>query len=276
MVAIISKKNAGAECLRKYCLASEKALFNQSRHDGKRTQRDGWGLAFYGPKGLSVFKSEKPVFREKELLGKKLAEAGGSRIFISHIRDASNPGNLPREKLIARKNSQPFSAGEVSFAHNGTLFIADEIYSNLGRYKKFVGGVNDSEVLFWSFMKTLDAYGDMQTALEMTRDEIKTVWISVAGEFKTKGIKEPYRGLNVFVSDGKALHALCDYGLKKGKSSLMTPGWEWGRFAVRREKDSAVISSEPLDGGNWLKTEPNSVIKISGTGELSLKTRKLQ
>ena len=152
MIAIISDKPIKKEVIN-YCLIdAEKSILKQSSFNKNRLQRDGWGFGYYSNHKPVIYKSDKPVFDEKEKLIKKIASVN-SNIFLAHIRNASNPKKLPHNRLISVENSQPYSYGNIIFSHNGTLSIVDDIYLNLGEYKKYVKGVNDSEVLFWNFIK---------------------------------------------------------------------------------------------------------------------------
>ncbi|NLH39566.1 MAG: class II glutamine amidotransferase [Elusimicrobia bacterium] len=263
MIAIVSDKPIKKEVIN-YCLIdARKSILKQSSFNNNRLQKDGWGVAYYSNSKPVVYKSDKPVFDEKEKLVKKIASVN-SNIFLAHIRNASNPKKLPHNRLISVENSQPYSYGNIVFSHNGTLSIVDDIYLNLGKYKKYIKGVNDSEVLFWNFIKHLNAYGNIKTAIEMMRDEINTIWISVKKNYPD--LKKPYNGLNLFVSDGNQIYALCDFVMEKESYSLMSKGWEYGRFAIKRFDDYTVISSEPVDDTDgWEKVKPLTIISIKKT-----------
>jgi predicted glutamine amidotransferase len=261
MIAIVSDKEIKKSVINHFVFDSEKSIFNQSKFDAKRLQKDGWGTGYYSDSRAVISKSKMPVYDEKEKLLKSIDKVK-SNLFMLHIRNASNPKKLNHRRLISVENSQPFSYKNIIFSHNGTLSIVDDIYLNLGKYSRYVKGVNDSEVLFWNFMKHLDSYGDIKTALEMMRDEINTVWISVKNDHHDLG--KPYRGLNVFVSDGKGVNALCDFAMENESYSLMSRGWEYGSFAVKKFDGYSVISSEPTDTeAGWEKIKPLSIVSVS-------------
>ncbi|MEF3280762.1 MAG: class II glutamine amidotransferase [Elusimicrobiota bacterium] len=269
MLAIISDREIDKEAILYHLLNSPKSILKQSAYNEKRLQKDGWGIGFFSGEKAKIFKSPNAVYDEQNLLRDKSLKAN-SKIFIVHVRNASNPRKLPHKELISYYNTQPFSAGNIIFAHNGTLSIVDEIYSNLGSYSKYVRGVNDSEILFWNFIKHLDSYGDIKKALIMVRDEINTVWVSVRKDYSD--INTPYKGLNIFVSDGKSFYALCDFAMKKEIYSIMTPGWEYGKMALKRENKMVIISSEPTDNSKWTKIDNLSVIEVNN---LSIKLSKV-
>lgn len=239
-----------------------KSLLAQAGAVPGRFQDDGWGIARFVPKGILSYKSPGPARLEEKEFEK--AAAGASRVTLAHLREASNPGKLPKSRLVGLANTQPFYGEGLAFAHNGTLFIKDEVRSLLGKYAARVKGVNDSEVLFWQVVKMLDAYGSLDTALEMALDEIRTIWISAKDKYP--GLHAPYRGLNMFLASKDSLAVLCHSPLKK-KSALLTPGWEFGRVAWRREKGRVVFSSEPADGlPGWKKMNDPEVASATVRG----------
>jgi len=122
----ISASNAN-----KYLLEDPCSLYAQSKKDPKRLQGDGWGIGFYKNEDPILIKSEKPIYMDYEDFSSAVQQAR-SRIIIAHIRRASNPRGLPREKIISKENSQPFMYGKYIFAHNGTITIPDEVAETLG------------------------------------------------------------------------------------------------------------------------------------------------
>lgn len=252
-----------------------KALIEQAGAVEGRRQDDGWGVGvFAGGKPL-VKKSPRPARLERAAFEK--AAAAGSRVTLAHLRAASNPSRLPPSRILRMENTQPFSAGGFLFAHNGTLFIKDEIRSLLGAYAGRVKGINDSEVLFWQVMKMLDAYGSPEKAMEMALDEIRTVWHCCRKDHP--GTEAPYRGLNMFLASRDSLTVLCHAPVWKSRrdhGALMTPGWQYGRIAWRAERGAAVFSSEPADGGRWRKmNDPEIASARLRGGKLELAFRKV-
>jgi predicted glutamine amidotransferase len=270
ITAVISDRPVSARDL---LCEGPKSLLAQAGAVPGRYQDDGWGIARPGAAGrLSLIKSPRPARREKAAFAR--AAAAPARVTLAHLREASNPGNLPRARLLGPRNTQPFSAGGLAFAHNGTLFIKDEVRSLLGKYAARIKGENDSEVLFWQVMKMMDAYGAMDTALEMALDEIRTIWISCKDSYP--GVPAPYRGLNLFLAAKDSLAVLCHSPLGK-KTALLTPAWPFGRVAWRLEKNRAVFSSEPADAGpGWKKmNDPEIAVARARGGKIELSFRRL-
>jgi glutamine amidotransferase len=239
--------------------AGPKSLLAQAGAVSGRYQDDGWGVGCFRGGKPAVKKSPGPARLETAAF-RAAARSAVSRVTLAHLREASNPSGLPRASLIGMANTQPFAAGGFLFAHNGTLFIKDEIRSLLGAYAGKVKGGNDSEVLFWQAVKMLDAYGEPAMALRMALDEILTVWVSCRDKYPGK--KAPYLGLNLFLASADSLTVLCHGGRQKGKGkpALLTPGWEGSRIAWRQERSRAVFSSEPADDKpGWKKMDDPSV-----------------
>lgn len=252
------------------------ALLAQAGAVAGRFQDDGWGIACYRGGVPSAVRSTRPARLEQARFRAAAARARAT-LSVAHLRDASNPAGLPKASLISASNTQPFSAGGFVFAHNGTLFIKDEIKSLLGRYAARVKGSNDSEVLFWQVMKMLEAYGSPEAALEAALDEIRTVWISCRDKYP--GRPAPYRGLNIFLASPGSLTVLCHYQPHKegSKAALLTPGWEFGRMAWRREKSRIIFSSEPADGGPWKKMRDPEIASASlRSGKLRLSFKRIK
>jgi predicted glutamine amidotransferase len=268
ITAIISSRPSGSADL---LCRGPKSLLAQAGAVKGRFQDDGWGIAHYRAGRPSIKKSTGAARLEPAAFAAAAANSV-SRVTLGHLRYASAPG-VPKTAQARPENTQPFSAGGIVFAHNGTLFIKDEIRSLLGRYADRVKGTNDSEVLFWQVMKMLDAYGSPAAALEAALDEIRTVWVSCRDRYPRR--KDPYLGLNLFLATADSLTVLCHAPRRKPSGALLTPGWEYGRVAWRREEGRVVFSSEPADGAkDWKKMNDPEVAsaRLSGGGiELDFK-----
>lgn len=238
-------------------IASSKSLLMQSNANPRRLQKDGWGLGYYRSGRLQTIKSPRPVYLEKGKFSAACAQAEAP-LAIAHIRLASNPKKLPPEKLSGPKNTQPFSAGRILFAHNGTLNIPDDAKKAFLRGMNKPLGNNDSEVLFLMFMRQYNITGDLAGALTRTREGLLALWEKM--RLRRKQWAAPYKGLNIFVSDGRQLVVLCDFALEKEIFSLLTRGWEYGRIAYAYRKDRLIVSSEPLDRGKWRKMPARGIL----------------
>lgn len=244
----------------KYLFGDPCSLFAQSRADPLRLQSDGWGIGFYRDGSLIVVKSDKPVYEERERF-MELAENIKSNIIIAHIRRASNPRGLPRERLISIENSQPFYYENYVFAHNGTITIPDEIAEILGEWKMRIRGLNDSEVYFWYIIKELYEGKNVVEALRSFERDLWRVWREVQGKYPGK--TRPYIGLNMVLSDGRRLYAYCKYD---ERMDAMIPPLCYGsqpgmQMVYLADDERLIVSSErtnleedwkPIESGQLL------------------------
>ena len=256
MTAVIA---AGPSDNRDLLCRGPKSLLDQASVPG-RLQKDGWGIGWFAAGGApALVRSAGDAAREKPAFRKAAARAASGLVSLAHLRDASNPGGLARRLVVAKKNTQPFSARGWLFCHNGTLFIKDEIRKGLGRRAAALRGNNDSEVLFQLVLKHLDGRGSPLKALGLAVAEIRRTWRACRKSYPA--LSGPYRGLNVFLASKDSLTVMCNaaapiYPAVKApgaKMAVLTPGWEFGRIAWRREPGRVVFSSEPADGGKWNK-----------------------
>jgi len=269
ITAVISARPASHRDL---LCGGPKSLLAQAGAVKGRCQDDGWGVAWYRGGKPVLVKSQGAARLEKEAF----AEAAGravSRVTLAHLRYASAPG-VPKAAQVRPENTQPFSAGGLTFAHNGTLFIKDEIRSLLGKYAAKVRGTNDSEVLFWQVLKMLDAYGEPAAALEAALDEIRTVWISCRDKYPRR--PAPYTGLNLFLASPDSLTGSCHDPRRRGLGALATKNWDYGTVAWRSEAGRAVFSSEPADGGAWKKmNDPEIAVARARGGRIDLSFKRI-
>jgi predicted glutamine amidotransferase len=247
-------------------LVDEKfSLLAQSYCDRKRLQEDGWGIASWSREDREwrISKSEKPIFSQKNKF-KKNIQKNKSQIIIAHIRNASNPKKLQKNELIGLENTQPFYFRNLIFAHNGTLNIPDEIAERLGVYKRKINGVNDSEVLFWLFVKLWRQWRFIKNPEKHWKkvfchlfEKLRSTWKSIP----KKKFKAAYCGLNCIVSDGKSLAALCYYDAAEGKS-LCGQGRPYFEMCYNVLLEKIAIASEPMDESKRWKPIPNRHILV--------------
>jgi len=256
LFGMLSVKPASAA---KYILEDPCSLYAQSKADPKRLQGDGWGIGFYEDGSPKLIKSERPVYMEYEALSSAVQHAR-SKVILAHIRRASNPRGLPREKIISKENSQPFSYGRYIFVHNGTIMIPDELADVLGDWKEKIRGFNDSEVYFWFLMKELHEGRDLSSALRRLKETLEDLWKEARRRHPDK--KQPYVGLNMILSDGKCLYAYCGHGDYKTSSKSLCFGdqpvlemsyvLDRDRLVVASEKTNREENWKPINDGELL------------------------
>jgi len=227
----------------KYVIDDPCSLYVQSKVDPLRLQSDGWGIGFYVNESLRVFKSEKPIYEDYDNV-RSIVYNIKSNIVIAHIRRASNPRGLPREKLISVENSQPFYYGKYLFAHNGVITIPNEIAQLLGDWRLKIRGLNDSEVYFWYIVRELFNGRSLSEALKNFQRDLLRVWLE--NHEKYPHIDRPYVGLNMIFSDGEKLYAYCRYDEElDGKfRSLCYKDQPAMQMVYIADQDKLIVASE--------------------------------
>jgi predicted glutamine amidotransferase len=207
--------SAEASNASKYLLRDSCSLFIQSNIDRNRLQGDGWGIGFYTGATPRFIKSEKPVYEEYERFASAVQQAK-SKVILAHIRRASNPRGLPREKIISLGNSQPFKHKNFLFVHNGVITLPDEVAESLGGWKQRIRGFNDSEIYFWQIAKELTNGSGFPEALKKFEKKLSEILEKNREKYPDR--KRPYIGLNVLFSDGEKLYAYCKYHEEDGSA----------------------------------------------------------
>ncbi len=247
-----------ADCLD----GKEFSILNQSFRRRKHLQKDGWGVAYLetSPARWRLEKSRGAVYRERRRFG-RVARRAASKLLLAHIRQASNPRKLLPEKLIRMENVQSFVFGKPLLAHNGTLHIPDEVARTLGDWKKKIRGTNDSEVLFWLFVKSWRGRSSQgsgtrkyKRVFEGMIRHIQKVWRAIPKKERRHSV--PHRGLNFLASDGRTLAALSYYDRPDGRS-LCGQNRPYFELCFRRLDGKWVVASEPLDRTRGWRRIPN-------------------
>ena len=252
MCRLFGMLSVEASNARKHLVDAECSLFTQSKVDRQRLQSDGWGIGYYVNGSPLVVKSPNPLYMELDRFISAVEEAT-SKIIIAHVRRASNPKGLPRERLISLENTQPFTYGSYIFAHNGTITIPDEIKELLDEWQEKVRGVNDSEIYFWYIVKELEkaGKGDLPEVLQAFMETLWDSWERHGHKHPDK--KQPYRGLNTLFSDGKKLYAYCKYEKEDETSlSLCLRDQPFFQMSYSINSTSLIVASEKTNrDANW-------------------------
>lgn len=205
------------------------------------SQGDGWGIGYYDKNRLKVIKSPKPAYEERDVF-LNACNSIRTNLFIAHVRKASNPRGLPRDKLIGLENTQPFYYGNFLFAHNGSI-RALNVVDKLGEYRKLMKGVNDSEIFFVLLLKYWSLYGsNIVKVIKSVEEDLQD---------SCEEGKNPYSSLNAIFSDGKRLYAINRYIEGKDLSSICYKDSEYFRMVYQYNESNIVIASEKLDKNRW-------------------------
>ena len=224
---------------------TDHSLLKQANVPGTERQTDGWGVGWYDDRGaLRVEKGVGGAASPSEVdRFRAVARAAHGPLAIGHLRKASNPMGLTKERLIGFENSQPFFQGTTLFAHNGAIPFPRETRAFLGDYEKLVRGVNDSEVLFWLLQHHLDATPDPVAAFTRTVTDLGRVWRE-----KRSPPRGPYSGLNILLSRRPdELWAFCA-SLGEHGPALLSRDRPYYQMAYLADAKQLVVGSEPFDG----------------------------
>lgn len=225
-----------------WLIGTDRSLLRQSDASPETRQPDGWGIAWYtDTRAPHVEKGVRGAFEDAERFS-KAARAARGPVVVGHLRHASNPMNLPRERLIGLENSQPFVFRSYLFAHNGHLPHPRETRPLLGRFEEQVRGVNDSEIFFWLLVKHVEALGDPVQAYAQTIVELWSIW-----EKSGRTVPEPYSGLNVLFTRGpNELWAFNHWRGEHG-GGLLDASRPYYQLAYIADAKHCIVGSEPFD-----------------------------
>jgi predicted glutamine amidotransferase len=253
-----------ADSAEPWLVRSDRSLLLQSSVPNHE-QKDGWGIGWFRDGGRAqVEKGTGGAYTEEER-ARYLRVAGDARstLVLGHLRHASNPLELPHEKLIALENSQPFENHTTLFAHNGSIPFPVETRPFLGVHEPKVRGVNDSEVLFWLLYRNTEETGDPLVGYVHTVEDLVRVWQAVG-----KPILPPFSGLNVLFSRGPdELWAFCLWTGDHG-SGLLDDHRRYYEMTYQTTAHRMVVGSEPFDRepGVW-KPMPSGTYLVARRGD---------
>jgi predicted glutamine amidotransferase len=133
-------------------LAAENALGIQSNE-----HPDGWGVAFYVDGSPHVTRS--PTTALGDALFHRLSGVVSSETVLAHVRRATQGSRTVF-------NCHPFQFGRWVFAHNGDIPNFEHKRGLLlaqvaPRFRRFILGDTDSEVLFFLFLSALESFGSL-------------------------------------------------------------------------------------------------------------------
>lgn len=238
-------------------LEADNSLVAQSRREP-----DGYGIGTFDRDGRPhVIKRAKAAFEDREFPSE--AHELRSRIFLAHIRFATNGGN-------AERNTHPFIQHGRLFAHNGVVHGLDQLEARLRRpYRELVRGETDSERVFALTTQEIDDHdGDVGAGLAAA-----VRWI--ASEL-------PLYALNVLLGTPDGVwalrypdtHALMWFDNRDG--SVQVSGHD-RRHRLRVGIDAPVpgiaVASEPVGPREgWRMLEPGQLLHVGADLEPRLTT----
>lgn len=232
---------------------SDFSLLRQADIDPANPQKDGWGLAWFGPDGRPrVSKSGRSASDERQRFI-DASEGARSKVVLGHIRAASKGIGIDDAR------AHPFEDEGWVFAHNGTLSIRREVAEALGPRRTRLKTDSDSEVYFQQFLKFVAGGAEPSAAFEACIAENWRLWEACRSRYPE--LKAPYTSLNAIASDGGGIHALC-HAASRGlaEHGVCHPGQPWSVMSFATRGGRFLLASEGVDGGDWTRLSPPETI----------------
>jgi predicted glutamine amidotransferase len=244
-------------------LAAENALGVQSN-----AHPDGWGVAYYVDGAPHVTRSPETALGDA--LFHRLSGVVSSETVLAHVRKATRG---PKTVL----NCHPFQYGRWVFAHNGDIENFDACRDALiaqvePRFRRFILGETDSEVVFFVFLSELSKQGSMAErrpapvalqALKNCVQRVRAICDVSSG---------PRASLTLMATDGETLVAT--HGGKElfwssyktrcsDRASCPSLSAECEAQSATGRVNHFIVSSEPLLGENvWQPLSDGDLLGI--------------
>ena len=247
-------------------LAAENALGVQSNE-----HPDGWGVAFYVDGAPHVTRS--PTTALGDALFHRLSGVVSSETVLAHVRKAT-------QGTRTVFNCHPFQYGRWVFAHNGDIPNFESKREALvaqvaPRFRRFIMGDTDSEVLFFLFVSALETYGALSGSgdgdLESVSCALKDAVNRARSLCDTDGT---HALLTVVATNGECLVAahggkelyFSTYKTRcsdRGTCASLSSACESATPAGGGRVNHFIVSSEPLQGENvWEPLAMGDVIGV--------------
>lgn len=196
-------------------------MAKESRTEDGDWQEDGWGVSWREKNKWKLFKSLSPIWEEKE----KFDDIPETNLLVVHARSAS----FEKHKGKLDYN-QPYIDDDFSFVFNGLLM-------GVKTERRVEGEIGAQKI--WTLLK------------EELDDEEPSTALKKVHSFLKKSSKK-INGLNIGLSDGKNIFALC------GRHEVN------GYFTLKRfvKDDFSMISSEEFGNYDFESLEEEEVIAL--------------
>ncbi|HVP01927.1 MAG TPA: class II glutamine amidotransferase [Solirubrobacteraceae bacterium] len=226
-------------------LETDDSLVVQSRREP-----DGYGIGTFSPEGhAEVVRRAKAAYLDRRFTQE--AHELRSRIFVAHIRFATNGEDLER-------NTHPFVQHNRILAHNGVVHGLDELEARLRpEYRALVHGETDSERVFALITQEVDDHaGDVTAGLIEA-----TSWIAA---------ELPLYALNILLATSDTLWALrypeTHELLWLDEREVHIPERHDRRRRLRFGVDVPApgigVASEPMGEADWRALQPGELLRV--------------
>ncbi len=244
---------------------------------------DGWGVAYYIEGFPHLIKSTKSALNCK--IFERVSGIVSSNTVIAHIRKAT----LGEQTIL---NTHPFQFGNWTFAHNGNIENFAKCKPDLlarvaPKFKRFILGDTDSEIIFYFILSYLEANMDIHNSncsiheLSQGVREAVNLLIKYTNEYSkiddTDNSKTYYtfllsNGTNILAHQGgKSLYYSTYKNRCSDRDTCPSFSPECEAQSVSGHINHLIFSSEPLYGENiWLPMKPGQIIGVDAHMKLSI------
>jgi predicted glutamine amidotransferase len=183
------------------------SLVNADNALARQSERHshGWGVGFYVDGYPHLIRNDQQAWADS--LFRDLSGVVSTRTLIAHIR-------LATVGAVRVLNCHPFQHGRWCFAHNGEIagYERPEVRERLGqlvdgRFRRYILGDTDSELLFHIFLSQLarqvDGLGDDGVGLDEVRDALRiTTQLVLAAAPDEQAADAKHNKLTVLLTNG--------------------------------------------------------------------------
>ncbi|MDT7537019.1 MAG: hypothetical protein QOI82_604 [Actinomycetota bacterium] len=207
---------------------------------------DGWGMAWWDDSDLRSVSSHLPAHRADGFLSAAREVRTDSALL--HLRWAT-PGLVVRPE-----NTHPFVVGNWAFGHNGAVRPGAGLLPMLGANEVAqLRGDTDSERLLHVLLARVTEHG--------LDEGLRRTVADVCAELTPSS-------LNALLLGRQELTAVCNHGAPSlGDAPVLDgpPEDQPGYFDLRwrRTDRAAVVTSEPLDDGEWTPLRNGTALVVS-------------
>jgi glutamine amidotransferase len=204
---------------------------------GGTINADGFGVGWYGPGGPVRYRRATPIWSDTDL--PTLTTSISSGAVLAAVRSATT--GMP----VVETAAAPFADGPWLFSHNGV------VAGWPGSVAKLAGGLPVADLL------TLAAPTDSALLWALVRDRLRngsSMSSATAATVADVLAVAPGSRLNLLLTDGTSIVAT-------------TVGHA---LSVRRDANSVLVSSEPLDDDPAWRAVPDRTLLTAGTTDLTL------
>lgn len=231
---------------------------------------DGWGVAYYVAGSPHLVRAAATAMSDQ--LFRRVSGVVTSQTVLAHIRKATQ-GDLHA------LNCHPFQYGRWVMAHNGDVpgfsQIRDDLLAHVGtRYRPFLLGETDSEVIFLVFMTHLAKVVDptrrgtpVDAVVDAMRSTIATVRSVADGrtDFKPASLSLVVTDGELMVAHqgGRSLHWTSHKNACSEREACTFFSPECEAPTRTGYVNHLIVSSEPLQGENvWIELQVGEIVAV--------------